>query len=643
MSTSAKPKILEIPESPPCLILKASGHSSKSVAESRPEHPTFQNSQEAADVCKEPRECALTSSNEMEGAQKQQGAGIACSLEWPCHKARSAKRPSFRHGACHSFPCHTLDNEHSHKLNNQLHERPGRDSLPTNGISLSKKREGNVLVTDNAAQNRDDPNLGSHQSETHENHLPKGDDKRKGKAIISEVIVGANDKEYSHQDQRKRTRMNVLPHEKDDRLPCSHNSSSIAAGSSSDFPVYLLSPEYHEGGSNMSLKDSREYTRSRKTSDYEEAQNCEQELSLLGSQKSSLETTLPSSKTSNATSYEEECNTPSTRKRRRITKSSGVSSEFPNNHYDFSDVVFVGSSEPLPNNLSSTSSTNAVLQGSNCEVDEAFSAGPIDVDSFELRNREGLHTSSSHNTDARIRQIEEDELFARQLQEQLFNETLDEGYQREQRRNHSRPSTFPSGSVGSSRNHSFSSSFAGGRRRRDLFQPGLTRYSNHSVPTTPTSMRRSHMLGRFQRPRRNTNIALPRMDEEMHFNFPSSMDLDMRIDFLEAMEQAAEEGGIDYTFLTGVQRDFNENDYEMLLALDENNAVHRGASQEHINCLPTSCVQSDSRDEICSICLETPKEGDIIRHLLCAHRFHQNCIDPWLSRQATCPVCKSDV
>uniref|UniRef100_A0A7C9A5J2 RING-type domain-containing protein n=1 Tax=Opuntia streptacantha TaxID=393608 RepID=A0A7C9A5J2_OPUST len=124
--------------------------------------------------------------------------------------------------------------------------------------------------------------------------------------------------------------------------------------------------------------------------------------------------------------------------------------------------------------------------------------------------------------------------------------------------------------------------------------------------------------------------------------FPADMDLEMRMELLEALEAVFHEDVSTVNQLVDSDREFDENDYEMLLALDENNHEHLGASAAQIANLPESTVHNDSF-EACSICLETPFVGDTIRHLPCLHKFHKGCIDPWLSRKRSCPICKSDI
>lgn len=50
------------------------------------------------------------------------------------------------------------------------------------------------------------------------------------------------------------------------------------------------------------------------------------------------------------------------------------------------------------------------------------------------------------------------------------------------------------------------------------------------------------------------------------------------------------------------------------------------------------------QDDDCAIC-QDPVEQDqmmrIVRH--CTHRFHQTCIDTWLTSHVTCPTCRHDI
>ncbi|CAJ1979215.1 unnamed protein product [Sphenostylis stenocarpa] len=52
-------------------------------------------------------------------------------------------------------------------------------------------------------------------------------------------------------------------------------------------------------------------------------------------------------------------------------------------------------------------------------------------------------------------------------------------------------------------------------------------------------------------------------------------------------------------------------------------------------------VAQESREGECAICLEEVGEGEVVKMIAyCRHVFHGECIDTWLEKHVTCPVCR---
>ena len=52
-----------------------------------------------------------------------------------------------------------------------------------------------------------------------------------------------------------------------------------------------------------------------------------------------------------------------------------------------------------------------------------------------------------------------------------------------------------------------------------------------------------------------------------------------------------------------------------------------------------------AEENVCPICFEGGSEDDSFDYFLpCTHRFHDNCINPWLNdKNTTCPVCRTSI
>lgn len=49
----------------------------------------------------------------------------------------------------------------------------------------------------------------------------------------------------------------------------------------------------------------------------------------------------------------------------------------------------------------------------------------------------------------------------------------------------------------------------------------------------------------------------------------------------------------------------------------------------------------DAHPSSCSICLEDFEQGELLGILECEHRFHYTCIQEWLRRKNSCPLCRN--
>lgn len=68
--------------------------------------------------------------------------------------------------------------------------------------------------------------------------------------------------------------------------------------------------------------------------------------------------------------------------------------------------------------------------------------------------------------------------------------------------------------------------------------------------------------------------------------------------------------------------------------------IKRTINQLELRTLKEGDKEVGLNNESCAVCLETFKPKDVARVLHCRHLFHKACVDPWLLKNQTCPVCK---
>ncbi|XP_016495738.2 uncharacterized protein LOC107814792 [Nicotiana tabacum] len=149
-------------------------------------------------------------------------------------------------------------------------------------------------------------------------------------------------------------------------------------------------------------------------------------------------------------------------------------------------------------------------------------------------------------------------------------------------------------------------------------------------------------------------------DEEISESAPALEDRARELENLEwefllnvhNLEPDPEIGNVEFDLARHIdQDDYNYTaEYELLFgqfAEGENGLVGKPpASKTVVRNLPTVALSKDDiekNDATCAICKDEMNLGERARQLPCAHRYHGDCIVPWLGIRNTCPVCRHEL
>lgn len=101
-----------------------------------------------------------------------------------------------------------------------------------------------------------------------------------------------------------------------------------------------------------------------------------------------------------------------------------------------------------------------------------------------------------------------------------------------------------------------------------------------------------------------------------------------------------EDGGSHMNKIIDLQhRDLTPEDYELLLMLDDSIAPKTVSESLLQSLVVKTAEEARTVGELCSICMELYQASQTVKQLPCAHFFHEDCIDMWLSNSSlNCPL-----
>ncbi|KAJ3673935.1 hypothetical protein LUZ60_005927 [Juncus effusus] len=68
-----------------------------------------------------------------------------------------------------------------------------------------------------------------------------------------------------------------------------------------------------------------------------------------------------------------------------------------------------------------------------------------------------------------------------------------------------------------------------------------------------------------------------------------------------------------------------------------------GVTKEAFSLLKTEVFEKEEMSVDCCICLDKFNEGIKVLRLNCSHRFHPECLEPWVRKCGDCPYCRTGI
>ncbi|CAN8277720.1 unnamed protein product [Cochlearia groenlandica] len=85
-----------------------------------------------------------------------------------------------------------------------------------------------------------------------------------------------------------------------------------------------------------------------------------------------------------------------------------------------------------------------------------------------------------------------------------------------------------------------------------------------------------------------------------------------------------------------------ESQFQEQRDIFDTSSISKGLTRDSLDKIPMVRITDICQEKIsCSVCLQDFKVGESVRSLpQCNHMFHLPCIDKWLHRHASCPLCR---